>query len=463
MNLIKKISKWLGASLLALAATTSMAAPGCVGKMWNPLQDLDYRLMGGIKIMGMKIMDNPSELGEPPEHKAKTICFCKDGLQTGFGMGFTFWLPSYINDMARQGGCLGFLNGTNIASSFISLSSGQEYSMHPFGREGATTMQVHWAYADVMSIAGSSLFEKCNATSGGMMISHMTEFDFIFQSDVYSVILTPQAAILAASPILAMMTCGYENIANTLGDWQDWGVCAWNGSRFPLSGSSISKNSAQVTNMDITVKYLTRSAMLGTTLRTMGSDAMCRPQYSPFYDPFQHRYQWSFPGKVATRYNIDMVRWGMFIKDAGQGNMMALADQASSLGGVSATGGDPATPGQLGLAEKIVKSLPKPLNYPTKEAGYMQVWEARQCCLVVLTIQKLLEMVVANVAAMDPLLKQMYDLYNTVNTVYEVVQDPIGAALGFIGDGIAKGLETVGGALSSGLADVASGVSNSLS
>lgn len=92
----------------------------------------------------------------------------------------------------------------------------------------------------------------------------------------------------------------------------------------------------------------------------------------------------------------------------------------------------------------------------------MQVWEARQCCLVVLTIQKLLEMVVANVAAMDPLLAQLYEVYNTLNTAYEVITDPIGAALGFIGDGIAAGLETVGGALSTGLSDVASGVAQSL-
>lgn len=469
MSLLSNIRTLLGATALTLAAASAHATPGCVGKMWNPLTDLDFRLMGGIKIAGFPMMDAPKALGEPPAHKTKPLCACKDGLKSGVGFGLTYWMPSYINDVARQAGCLGFLDGINVLPGFISQSSGQEYGIHSPEKEGSTSMQIHWAYADVTAIAGKSLFEKCDSVTGAMTIAYMTEPDFIFQSDVYSVIMTPQASILAASPALALMTCGFESMANTLGDWQDWGVCAWNGSRLPLSGTSISKNSAQVTNMDVTVKYLTRSALLGTTLRTMGDNATCRPQYSAFYDPFQHRYQWSFPGKVSTRYNVDVVRWGMFIKDHGQPNMMQLTDAATSLTGVSSisVGGSEGGPttSQLSLAERIVGSLPKPLNYPTKEAGYMQVWEARQCCLMVLTIENVIKMVAENLATMGGgMLKQMYDMYNMANTAYQIIKDPIGAALGFVGDQILSGLETVADSigLSGALSSVTSGIKSSL-
>lgn len=437
---MRSILQNLKKALLVVAAvlvsgSAAAGTPGCVGKMWNPLTDLDYRLMGGIKVMGIKMMQDPKHLGAPPKHKAPQMCACKDGLNSGVGFTLTFWMPSYINDVARQAGCLGFLNGINILPGFMSLSSGQEYNRHEAGKDGVTNMQVHWAYADVTAVAGKALFERCNAVTGSMKISYLTEPDFIFQNDVYSAIMTPHVAILAASPLLSQMVCGFEAMANTLGDWRDIGVCAWRGTRLPLTANAIAKDSAQVTNMDVTLKYLTRSALLGTTLRTMGEDAICKPKHSPFYDPFQHRYQWSFPDKVSTRYNVDVIRWGMFNKDSGGVNMQQLASQASSLSSTNTTN-TTASGGALNAARQVLAKIPKPLNYPTREAGYMQVWEARQCCLIVLTIKKVLEMVATSFIGGGGLLEQLYNYYNMANKIYQVVTDPIGAALDFIGEGI---------------------------
>jgi len=467
---IKKIRNLLAAAAVTFASLASPAmasTPGCVGKMWNPVGDLDFRLMGGISLPGWQLMKSPEHLGEPPKHKSESVCFCKNGMKSGFGVGLDFWMPSYINDMARQAGCMGFLSGVNILPGFISQSSGQEYNANAERKDGVTNMQIHWAYADVTAIAGKSLFEKCDAVTGAMSIAYMTEPDFIFQNDVYSIVMTPQASILAASPLLSQMTCGFESIANTLGGWQDWGVCAWKGSRMPFSGNAIAKDSAQVTNMDITVKYLSRASLLGTTMRTMGKDATCKPLYSPFYDPFQHRYQWAYPGKVSTRYNVDVIKWGLFIKDAGQSNMMMLTEQTASLTNVSsiAVGGEAGAPssGNLGLAESIVKGLPKPLHYPSREAGYMQVWEARQCCLVVLTVQNILKMIIENLATMGGgIIAQMYEFYNMANMAYQFIKDPIGGALGMLGDALADGIGQLADGMSGALSSAAGGLKESL-
>lgn len=472
MRLLEKLKRSLHLAALALglgvvAPTPAWAlSPGCVGKMWNPLTDLDFRLMGAFKIAGIPLMKEPEHLKGPPKHKAEPLCFCKNGLKTGFGIGMTFWMPSYINDMARQAGCLGFLGGTNILPGFISLSSGQEYNFHAPGKEGITNMQVHWAYADVAAITGKSLFEKCEMTPGAMSIAYMTEPDFIFQNDVYSVVMTPQAAILAGVPILSQTTCGFESIANTLGGWQDWGVCAWKGARLPYSGNAIAKDSAQVSNMDITIKYLSRAALLGSTLRTMGKDVTCKPKYSPFYDPFQHRYQWSYPNRVATRFNVDMIKWGLFVKDGGAVSMTQVANEASALldlnpAAPTGTDGAPAA-GDKNLAASIIKKLPKPLNYPTREAGYMQVWEARQCCLMVLTMENALKMALQELATMGGgTLKQIYDVYNIASTAYKIIQDPIGAALGAVGDFMAQGISDL--AKATGLTDALKGASSGIS
>jgi hypothetical protein len=227
--------------------------------------------------------------------------------------------------------------------------------------------------------------------------------------------------------------------------------------------------------MDVTIKYLSRAALLGTTMRTMGKDTTCKPLYSAFYDPFQHRYQWSFPGKVATRYNVDVIKWGMFIKDAGQGSMISLTSQTAQLTNVSSvqigsapsqSGGTTAPSGSnLGLASQIVANLPKPLNFPSHEAGYMQVWEARECCLMVLTVSNAIQMIIKELATMGGgIITDLYTMYNYINQAYQAIQDPIGAALNVIGNGIMSGLKTVADktGLSSALSSAASGIKESL-
>lgn len=427
--------------LLIAGASVFVAAPasaknvGCVGKMWNPVTDLDFRLMGGLKIWGDTLMEIP-KLGEPPEHTAPNICYCQNGMKSGWGFGITYWMPSYIMDMARQGGCIGFLNGVNIMEGFISESSGQEYNQHSPGKEGVTTMQVHWAYADVVSMAGKSLFEKCGETISSFGIGYLTEPDFVFQNDVYSVMMTPQASIIAEVPFMAMLTCGYENIANTLGDWQNWGVCAWQGSLYPLSGNAISKNSAQVSNMDIAIKYLSRAALMGTVLRTMGEDALCEAQYSPIYDPFQHRFQWSYPRKVSTRYNEDVMAWGLFIKDQrGATSMAELANDTNETKKVDTTSGSSSgsMAGLAAAAEKVMASVPTPLNYPTREAGYMHVWEAKQCCLIVVTVQDILKMIITSyLTGGQTLVNQLYEAYNVGQKIYAIMQNPVFNGMAFV-------------------------------
>lgn len=467
MNALKTIFASLGL-VAALAVPAYATTPGCVGKMWNPLSDLDFNLMGGIKIGGSRMMESPTELGDPPDHQMSSGCFCENGLQTGVGFGMSFWMPSYINDMARQAGCLGFLGGVNVMDSFISESSGQEYSNHQARRDGVTNMQIHWAYADVTAVAGKQLFEKCNAVTGKMKISYMTEPDFIFQNDIYSAIMSPQVAILAAMPILSQMACGGEAMANTLGGWQDFGICAWKGFRLPMSGTAIAKDSAQVSNMDVTVKYLTRASMLGLNLKTLGPDAVCEPQISPFYHPFQHRYQWAYPGRAATRYNADVVRWGMFLKNGNTNSMVSLTQDTAALTSVSVTmpessgvptegagnAGDGSgmtapTGNALGLAEAILDQMPKPLNYPTREAGYMQVWEARQCCLMVLTIQNILQKIIVNYVTggseFAQMVDKLYSYYHLANSVYQMMEDPVGGALSLIGDGLSSAMGSFAG------------------
>ena len=399
---MRSIKKLLLATFLAGAMAPAFAAVGCQGKMWNPLADIDFRNMGSLKIAGFTLMDAPGDLGNPPGSSPDPGCFCRDGLDTGFGFTTTFWLPSKIIDVTKKSGSMPFMNCVAPLPAFVGLSSAQTYNRHEARKDESVSMQIHMANADITAIAGKALFEKCGAAVSKFSIAYMTELDFLWQNDVYATLMSPQVSILAAAPILSQVACGAQSIANSLGDWQNWNFCAWEGSLYPLNGSTIAKNSAQVSNMDIIIKYLSRSAIMGTNLRTMGNDAICEPKFDPIYNPFQNRFQWSFPHKVTARYNQSMVRWGL---------------------------------------------NPGPLNFPTHEEGYMHLWEARQCCLKVLTVNSLFKAAAGDFLSESEQYKQYYEYYQTANQIYETVQNPLGGALGYVGDSIAAGLSSAGGGI----------------
>jgi phage-related protein len=95
----------------------------------------------------------------------------------------------------------------------------------------------------------------------------------------------------------------------------------------------------------------------------------------------------------------------------------------------------------------------------------MQVWEARECCLMVLTVSNAIQMIVENIATMGGgMLQELYTMYNYAQTIYSIVQDPIGAALNFIGNGILSGIKTVAdkSGLTSALGSVANGIKESV-
>lgn len=468
---MRQIRQLLLGAALAATATVASAGVGCYGKMWNPLTDINFTLMGGIKAFGMKLSKDPKAVDSPPYASPKTVCAC-DG---GAGVGLGFWMPSYIQDISRRGsGCLGFLNGVEVLGSFSALASGQEAAFHSKGKDGVTSMQVHWAYADITAIAGKQVFERCGKIQNELSIGYLTEVDFTWQNDVYAVIMTPEASLLAAVPILSQIACGVEAVANTLGSWQNIGISGWEGCRFPLSGSTIGKNSAQVVNMDVAIKYLARQSRLGIMLRTTGDDTICEPKMALSYDPFQHRFQWAYPNKAVTRFNQNMLLWGAVVKsNGGSDSLMSLTDEASKISSANATvanvgaaqqtGSTPqagaATGNQLGLAEDIVSKVPRGLNYPSREAGWMQVWEYRQCCLVLVTIETVVKWV-ASFAGGDAtgIVGDLYQYYKIADYAYsaatiiaQMATDPVGAVLNLAGKAIDYGVSAAVGSIKSGL------------
>lgn len=442
-------------SLVLALAGTAEAKPGCITRMWNPLTDIDYSNMGGIRVAGMSVMSDPSSLGKNANMRADPICKCG----WGAGVALQFWAPSYIMDVARSAGCLGFLNMDILPGFTASGNSGQETAFHDPRREGVTLMQTHWAYADIMQLAGKQLFEKCGGMTSEFSLAYLTEVDFLWHNDVTAAIMAPYNSLIAAAPMLGQLMCGLESAANSIGGWQDSRLCAWAGSRFPLSGNAQSKDSAMVTNMDVGVKFLARQTLLGTVLKTTGNKAICKPTYDPMWQSEEWRFQWAYPAMTTTRFNQNVMKWGMApgltgdsmdinqavaALKAGGGLNVDVSGQAAEGGGVDAS--------MNSMATNIVSKIPKPLNYPTREAGFMQAWQARQCCLILVSVESIVEGIIKNMLAPGAeaaqWMKDVYAMYQYGQEAYQLITDPIGAAMGYIGGAIGDGLDNLtGGAL----------------
>jgi hypothetical protein len=114
-------------------------------------------------------------------------------------------------------------------------------------------------------------------------------------------------------------------------------------------------------------------------------------------------------------------------------------------------------------------AAPKPLNYPTQEAGFMQVWEARECCMMILTVQNVVQYIVSNILTagaeagyeVAQVLQTMYQIYGYVNTAVSFIKDPIGTAMGMIGQGITDGIGNALGSAGKALSGAVQGIFNS--
>ena len=392
------VLKLLLAVSFALLSPLALASPGCSGKFWNPLE-LDFTNIGPIKA---NILGKPwdaglkSPLPDPPQHVAQT-CLCADGVNTGVGAGLTYWLPSYIMDVAKTPGCIGFLGGIQVMEKFRSLA-GTENQHMPRAENfiPGSTRQRHFAHADITSIIGNGFFEKCGSTAKGINIAFMTEVCFPCQSDIWSSLLMPVGQILANNPWISTLACGAVRVASMVGYPIAYeAVCNTSGTRYPLSQTTpAGASSAQEVNTDQIAKHFTLAYLTGGGLRTMGSDTVCRPQAEFIWNPAQYRYQFLFPINRPSMTHLQANK--LFFVNGPKGETALSSPNEMNYDSVREA--DASAPSTMTLdsvvasAQQLWKNVVSPLNFPVSEHAYLQIWEAKTCCLKFLTVKDLAAM-----------------------------------------------------------------------
>ncbi len=344
----KRIGTILGGLLLAGSfgltspaysqATQAVAdAAACPGSMFNPVTDPNWMYVFPITIMGAPIgpYSNPPGMYEPP------ICNCWSsffGIPLP-GLGVTYWAPEYIAEVEKNPGCFSSLGGIKLLEGYSMLGSEKAGGEHAGSSASqASRMQIHWYTYPLYGMLKSFTSILCKNTNTVVDLAYVTEIDPVWQSDIWSAILGPEAGLF--SNVIAQTACALD--ATAAGVYFPIGTLFWcagsAGAVYPLSGTAGHHQSDQSSNMLVLAKFMARHHRIGILWGSIGPENICNNIPAPVWIKNQYRINpiWPSPNYSAPIYfGQTEFRWG----------------------------------------------LAPPANYPTRESAYNLIWVGKQCCI----------------------------------------------------------------------------------
>jgi len=220
----------------AACSATLEGTPATAQKVWMTALGTLYNIfpikIGGITVMSFSGLEDVKTVSSAP------VCVCVDPIPR-VGVKVSLWEPIGLIEVTSIPGCSPSL-GMSIPLSLYPLSFGAnneevDYNHHAY--------QVHYWKFPVFTVLNLFLDFLC-LEKGGVDLSYATEYDPLWQNDVWASILNPEA-ILVANPI-AQMACMADSAAANLGfplDFLWWCLGSW-GSLYPFT-----KSHAQGTNL----------------------------------------------------------------------------------------------------------------------------------------------------------------------------------------------------------------------
>lgn len=331
--MLKKVVVTLSFIVSILTMQQSFAVgEACHGRFLNPITDINWNLVFPIKVAGVPISGGGSN--ESPLAITSPVCVCPGhifGIPTA-GIMMTFHEPLYIEEVARNAGCMASIGGVSVMEGYHN-----EDTEHKEGKGSVSRWQIHWYQYPVFSIL--KLFQNLTCVSGGgFALGYMTEIDPTWQNDLWGSIMSPES-VLFANPI-AQAACIADAVSSTFQfplDAEFWCAGTW-GSVYPFTGNSNVDVGADQSAENVGAKFMAKLARVGMLWDTVGQWAMCSPVPNPIW--------------VKSEFTIDpvypMIRHGM---------------------------GMP-----IGAAPAVYLNIP-PQQYPSMENINQVIFQEQQCCI----------------------------------------------------------------------------------
>lgn len=247
---------------------TGEGTPSTALKVWLQALSTIYNIfpirIGGVKISTFSDLEDYSSVSNTP------VCICMDPLPR-VGIKVSLWEPIGLIDVSAIPGCSPSM-GFSIPISLYPMSFGANTTAS-FDNSSYNSFQVHYWKFPVFAVLNLFLDFIC-LERGGVDLAYFTEVDPLWQSDIWSAILNPEA-ILVANP-LAQMACMADSAAANAGfplDFLWWCLGSW-GSLYPFA-----KGHGQGTNltsqMAISAKIIAKLHREGFLWGSVGESGLC--------------------------------------------------------------------------------------------------------------------------------------------------------------------------------------------
>jgi len=288
-NVVANILRLLALCCACLALPAgAQGVSTCVGKFPNPITDICWSCILPIKIGSIPVANIGSQ-EDSDTNPTSPICNC--GTSPIIGLSISFWEPARIVEITRKPFCLVSMGGIDLSPGMAVPEGGRSFM--PGGRSGSF-YQAHYYLNLVMNwmnvIADFACKEK-----GGFDLAYVTEVDPLWNDDMLTAILNPDA-ILFANPI-AQAACAADCVKASLGfGFKQMFWCAGcQGAIYPLDGNAGDHLGGVRTAELLTQRLMAKMHREFIAWGWHGSPGLCGPYFLPIMDKTAYKTQLLYP------------------------------------------------------------------------------------------------------------------------------------------------------------------------
>ena len=309
-------------------------------------------------------------------------CACLDALGVPeFGTPMGFWSPQKINEVVTTPWCSPALGGIRLQDSFIGLGTNGGNSVG-HSRTPTAFYQYHYFSYPIMAMLGMMLLPDCTSGYVDFDLMYLSEIDPLWNNDILALLLNPEAIIYSTPAAYAW--CAADCISTTADQQKEefYGCAGCDGHLYPLTGNINPQPDPVAGSSLITQRVLASLHRKGLATRTIGDEAMCKPEYYPTIPKSQYKFSMMFPVPESSSDAAKSIA-APFIGDPSNPDDQK-ANDSETLAGSSGTPMDAYKDccHPMGMSTARWCTPAGGRTRPGKDNAYLyMIWEYRNCCV----------------------------------------------------------------------------------
>jgi len=252
--------------------------------------------LDSISLMGVNVGDEPDGAASK-----LPVCACTDALGVPeIGYPLAFWRPSRVVEVQSVPWCSPALGGIKLQETMTGLGTQRLGNSDSSGSVANLFYHHHYFSYPIMEMLGMLAFPSCTDGYVDMDLLYISEVDPLWNNDLLSLILNPEA-IIFANPI-AKAWCIQDCLTTTANNQSEdsYGCAGCDGNLYPLTGNVIRQGNKVAASSLVAQRVLAGLHRKGLAKKTIGNTAMCKPEYFPTIPRSQYKFSMMYPVPQAA-------------------------------------------------------------------------------------------------------------------------------------------------------------------